>query len=75
MKLAQQSKELKRFGTIAGAGFALRIMRGEPWSVIQLPLAGVAPINFWRARNKTLRPDWQPLSPSAGDHNLLFGKE
>ncbi len=37
---------MKHCGTIAGAGFAIKIMRGEPWSMIQLPLAGVAPINF-----------------------------
>ena len=48
---------------------------GEPWSVIQLPMVGVAPINFRLARNKTLRSGGQPLSPSAGDHNLLLGKE
>jgi len=48
---------------------------GEPWNVIQLLMAGVVPINFWLARNKTLRSGGQPLSSAAGDHNLFFEKE
>jgi hypothetical protein len=32
-------------------------------------------LNFWQPRNKTLQSGGRPLSPPAGDHNLLFGRE